>query len=139
MVAQGIEDTLSTSVRKVHVLVCECSSIFAGAKIEGGDKAKFIVNRQYPADHRLPMQGNVYPFRSFGRNTILLDPAPAAILGAEWRCAGIFRSGFDAQAVYRFVSLLRENKLKHRLYRPAIAEIAPDISGHDGEVRKAYG
>src|SRR5260370_31291880 len=50
-----------------------------------------------------------------------LDPAPAA------------------QAVYRFVSLFRENKFKHRLYWPEIAEIAPDTSGHDGEVCKAYG
>src|SRR5258708_31269396 len=107
MVAQGIEDTLSTSMRKVHVLVCECSSIFAGAKIEGGDKAKFIVNRQYPADRLLPMHGDAYPFRSVRGNTILLGPAPAA------------------QAVYRFGSLFRHDKFKHGLYRPPIAPISP--------------
>ena len=56
VIGQRIENALAASVSKIHILVGKNSTVLTRAKIEHGDKAQLVMNRQYPADHTLAIQ-----------------------------------------------------------------------------------
>src|SRR5438552_15043316 len=60
VIAKCVQNSLTTGVGKVHIFIGKGSPILAWTKIERRDKTKFVINRQYPADHRLPIDSHTY-------------------------------------------------------------------------------
>ena len=65
MIAQRVEDALTTGMRKVHILVGKGAPIFTRAEIESGNQAAFVMDGQYPANHRHPIHEDLYARWSF--------------------------------------------------------------------------
>src|SRR5258707_78320 len=60
MDAKGVEDALSPGMAQLHIFIGNGHPIFTGTKVEGGNEAALIVDRQYPADHGSPTQRYLY-------------------------------------------------------------------------------
>src|SRR3989440_12340099 len=115
MIPKSIKDTLTAGMRQVHILIGKGSAILARTQVEHGNKAKLIINRQDPADHWLPIDGQLHASRS----------------EIPFSCP---HGGDPVPEFGRGVQELFPGSL-----RPAVTEGTPYRTGHDGQTRTLYG
>src|SRR5437660_7994966 len=60
MIAQGIEDALSTGMRKVHILISKNTAILTWAEVEPCYRPKLIINGQDPENGWYPPNCYMY-------------------------------------------------------------------------------
>src|SRR2546430_14486945 len=118
MIPKSIKDTLTAGMRQVHILIGKGSAIFARTQVEHGNKAKLIINGQYPADHWLSIDGQLHASRSelsfscpYGRDTV-----PKFGLGFWCGIQGLLPGTL----------------------RPAVIEGTPYRTGHDSQTCTLY-
>src|SRR2546425_11420122 len=122
MIAKGVKDALTTRVRKIHIFIGKGSPILAWTEIEHGNQTKFIINRQYPADHWLPIDGQLHTSRG------------------QLRFAGLHRD-IVFKSGRKFGGGAGRNDLDSGCVpdRPAVTEGTPYRPGQNGQARTLYG